>query len=190
MKVTLGKYPRKFNAERKIKIQIDKWDTWSMDHTLALIIHPMLVQLQATKHGAPLVDDEDVPEELRSTSAPPLKHEHDTDDNFHKRWDWVLDEMIWTFAQKIDDNADDQFHSGETDILWRQVDIDGNVVNDTLYKTGKEPISPKKEDNTFWEMVEGPNHTHKFDKEGWEKWNARKSNGFRLFGKYFEALWD
>jgi hypothetical protein len=190
MKVTLGKYPKKFNQERKIKIQIDKWDTWSMDHTLALIIHPMLVQLQATKHGAPLVDDEDVPEELRSTSAPPLKHEHDTDDNFHKRWDWVLDEMIWTFAQKIDDNVDDQFHSGETDILWRQVDIDGNVVNDTLYKSGEEPFSAKKDDNTFWEMIEGPNHTHKFDKEGWEKWNARKSNGFRLFGKYFEALWD
>ncbi len=69
------------------------------------------------------------------------------------------------------------------------MDIEGNVLDETLYKMGETPESkPKKEH--YWEMVEGPNHTHKFDKEGWEKWNARKSNGFRLFGKYFEALWD
>ncbi len=189
MKVSLGKYPRKFGAERKIKIQIDKWDTWSMDHTLSIIIHPLLVQLQATKHGAPLVDDEDVPEELRSSSAPPKKNEYDTDDNFHKRWDWVLDEMIWAFAQKVDDKADDQFHTGETDILWRKVNIEGEVLDETLYKMGETPES-KPNKKHYWEMVEGPNHTHKFDQEGWEKWNERKRNGFRLFGKYFEALWD
>ena len=28
--------------KRKIKIKIDEYDTWSMDHTLALIIVPML----------------------------------------------------------------------------------------------------------------------------------------------------
>ena len=50
-------------------VKIDRWDTWSMDHTLGQIALPMLRQLKATKHGAPLVDDEDVPEELRSTSA-------------------------------------------------------------------------------------------------------------------------
>jgi hypothetical protein len=42
-------------------VKIDRWDTWSMDHTLAHIVLPMLRQLQATKHGSPLVDDEDVP---------------------------------------------------------------------------------------------------------------------------------
>jgi hypothetical protein len=45
-------------------VKIDKWDTWSMDHTLAQIVLPMLKQLQATKHGSPLVEDEDVPEGL------------------------------------------------------------------------------------------------------------------------------
>ena len=30
----------------------------------------------------------------------------------------------------------------------------------------------------------------KYDKEGYDKWQERKSNGFRLFGKYYEALWD
>ena len=43
-------------------VKIDRWDTWSMDHTLGMIALPMLRQLKATKHGAPLVDDEDVPE--------------------------------------------------------------------------------------------------------------------------------
>ena len=47
--------------QRKIKIHIDDYDTWSMDHTLALIILPMLKQLKATKHGSCFVNDEDVP---------------------------------------------------------------------------------------------------------------------------------
>lgn len=193
MKVNLGRYPKKFGAERKISVKIDPFDTWSMDHTLSLIIHPLLVQLKATTHGAPMVDDEDVPEELRSTSAPKPEKEYDTDDNFHKRWDWVLDEMIWAFAQKIDDNVDDQFHSGDTDILWRKVDINGKVIDETLHKMGDTPESEDESNDKeehYWEMVEGPNHTHKFDKENYDKWNERKANGFRLFGKYFEALWD
>ena len=45
--------------KRTIKIHIDEWDTWNMDHTLSLIIVPMLKQLKETKHGAPGVDDDD-----------------------------------------------------------------------------------------------------------------------------------
>ena len=29
-----------------------------------------------------------------------------------------------------------------------------------------------------------------WDKEGYMKWHDRKANGFRLFGKYYENLWD
>ena len=54
---------------QKIKIHIDRWDTWSMDHTLANIILPMLKQLKATKHGAPWVAVADVPKELRHTRS-------------------------------------------------------------------------------------------------------------------------
>ena len=54
-------------VERDIRyIKIDKWDTWSMDSTLSPIILPMLKQLKATKHGAPYIDDEDVPAKLRA----------------------------------------------------------------------------------------------------------------------------
>lgn len=88
--------------KRKEKIHIDNYDTWGMDHTLALIILPMLKQLQATKHGAPITDDSDVPEELRSTNAPQTENEWDTDDLFFKRWDWIMNEMIFAFEHIID----------------------------------------------------------------------------------------
>ena len=84
LNVTINKLFQK----RTVKIRIDKYDTWNMDETLGFIIVPMLKQLKATKHGTPWTDDEDVPEELRSTSAPPLTQEQiDTgscDDNMEK----------------------------------------------------------------------------------------------------------
>jgi len=90
-------------------VKIDRWDTWSMDYTLSHIIVPMLKQLKETKHGAPFVDDEDVPEELKSTSAPPKENEWDTDENHFKRWDWALNEMIWAFEQNLDHDSEDKF---------------------------------------------------------------------------------
>jgi len=129
MKVNLGRFPKKINGERKISVKIESFDTWSMDHSLAYIIHPMLLQLKKTKHGSPLVDDEDVPEELRSTSAPTKENEYDTDAFHHDRWEWVFDEMIWAFAQKLDNDADDQFYSGVIDVEWKQVSVeDGTPV--------------------------------------------------------------
>jgi len=96
--------------KRKIDIHIDSYDVWNMDHTLAMIILPMLVKLQANKNGSPLVEDEDIPEELsiRSTDAPKCE-DWETDDNVHKRWAWVMDEMIWTFTQLVDEDGDRQF---------------------------------------------------------------------------------
>jgi len=145
---------------RRTYVRIDRWDTWSMDHTLATIIVPMLKQLKATKHGAPQVNDSDVPEHLQSTSAPAKENDWDVDDNHFKRWDWVLDEMIWAFEQKIDDNSDDQFYT--------------------------HPTEDEKRGKSFQEQIE----LIKIDREGLDLWQERKSNGFRLFGKYYEALWD
>ena len=145
---------------RQVYIKIDKWDTWSMDHTLSHIVVPMLKQLKATKHGAPQVDDQDVPEYLRSTSAPPKEHDYDVDDNHFKRWDWALGEMIWAFEQKLDDTGDDQFYT--------------------------HPSEAEKAGKSFQEQIE----LIKVDHEGLDAWQARKSNGYRLFGKYYEALWD
>ena len=156
--------------QRRIQIRIDPWDTWSMDHTLAMIVLPMLRQLNDKKHGAPYVDDEDVPEHLRSTAAPALTQEQQdtghTDLNHFARWDWVMGEMIWAFEQKLDDNAESQFYSGNNDWQWKQLD------------------------NGMSEMVHGSDHTMQLDQAGLQAWSDRKQNGFRLFGKYYLALWD
>ena len=143
-------------------VRIDRYDTWSMDHTLADIILPMLKQLKATKHGAPFVDDEDVPDGigLRSTDADPKEKEWDTDSNHFARWDWVLSEMIWSFEQKVDDDADSKF------------------FDHSECKPGRKP----------WDSEEYKKI--KYDKEGHAVWQARMQNGFRLFGKYYSALWD
>ena len=109
MKVNIGRYP-KGDKERKISVKIDPWDTWSADHTLALIIAPLLQKMKDDKQGAPHVDDVDVPEHLRSTSAPAKENEWDTDDNWHPRWDYVLDEMLWAMQQLTSDNSEDQFY--------------------------------------------------------------------------------
>ena len=140
-------------------VKIDRWDTWSMDYSLSFIVVPMLKQLKETKHGAPFVDDEDVPEELKSTSAPPKENEWDTDENHFKRWDWALNEMIWSFEQNLDTNSEEKFF-----------------------------------DHAEWDEKEkdfGKNlHKIKIDQVGLKAHQDRKANGFRLFGKYYQGLWD
>ena len=136
------------NKNRKTEIRIDKYDTWNMDHTLALIVLPMLKQLKATKHGSPLVDDEDVPENLRSTAAGPKENEWDTDSNHFKRWDWVMDEMIYAFEMEIDEDWDLRIYE----------------------KHGKDwPPEALAERKVIQDRIQ---------------------NGFRLFGKYYQGLWD
>jgi hypothetical protein len=132
-------------VERKVRVKIHNYDVWSMDDTLSHIILPMLKLLKEKKQGYPHVEDEDVPEELRSTAATQLTEEQLNsgwpDDNGLPRWNWVMDEMIWAFEQ-MDPDADDQF------------------------------------------FVAG------YDHENHTKWQERKTRGFVLFGKYFQALWD
>ena len=152
-------------------VKIDLYDTWSMDHTLANIILPMLKQLRDSKHGAPNVDDEDVPRELWSIYAFPEKEYH-VDGNHFKRWDWVLDEMIFAFEHKNDNSWQESFSSGEFDYKSVACEWDEN---------GK----PK-----LFNIVEGPNHTYKCDYEGMRAVEERIQNGFRLFGKYYQNLWD
>jgi len=173
------------NRGRKVEVRIDYYDTYSMDHTLALIILPMLKQLKTNISGAPNVDDKDVPKELRSTSAPEKENEWDIDNNHFKRWDYVLDEMIWAFEQLNDDNNDAQFHSGESEILWQALDKDHNLIG----KPEDIKSGTKHEGVVTYQMVKGPNDTSKFDKKGHEKHHKRIQNGTMLFGKYFRNLW-
>jgi hypothetical protein len=101
----------------------------------------MLKQLQDTKHGAPYVGNEDVPESLWANDAEIAMYNQDgtTDIHFFARWNWVLDEMIYAFEFKLSDKC-------------------VSMVSDEM--------------------------------EEQKAVQDRISNGFRLFGKYYEALWD
>lgn len=156
-------------GERKLFVRIDPWDTYSMDDTLGYIISPMLKELRNCENrGAPFVDDEDVPDHLKSTSAPPKENDYDTDDNYFARWDYVLDEMIFAFSTKGGgENAD-----------W-----------ELSFGSGDHDIGFTKLENGMSEMVKGPEDTYKYDTEGAKVFHARVKNGFRLFGKYYENLW-
>jgi hypothetical protein len=128
MRVRIGPYRK----NRATRVEIEPHDTWSMDCTLAMIIHPMLVQLKATQHGHPsnLTEQE---------------------------WDQILDEMIWAFEQKCRDHWEDDYYG----------DYDEDQKNGPMVGSFK------------W-----------IDHEGLKTHQERMSNGFRLFGKYYENLWD
>jgi hypothetical protein len=163
----LSRFLSWLNSEKqqKVYVRIDRWDTFSADHTLAHIILPLLKQLKDQKHGSPHVDDDDVPDHLRRTAAPPMKNEWDVDDNHHARWDWVMDEMIFSFESKLDDSWEDKFHTGKIDFAF------------------------KKLENGMSELIRGPEDDSAVDWEGKKEYQKRISNGFRLFGKYYEGLW-
>lgn len=147
MKVYIGNYPKHrwyhnylykwfgYAPDQAKYIKIDKWDTWSIDHTLADIVLPMLIQLRETSQGAPFVNPEDVPEFLKPSHKP----KDDVDNTHFDRWNWVMGEMIYAFDSK----------ANKDDVMVR-----------------------------FTDMREA---RHEQD---------RISNGFRLFGKYYENLWD
>jgi len=147
--------------QQRVKVHIDPWDTWSMDHTLTYIVLPMLKQLKETKQGAPYVDLEDVPKELHGKKLTKKQKEQAlpgvVDDKHFERWDWVLDEMIFAFEQKNRDNWEEDYYGP-------YIEGEGGGILD--------------------------GHFEWTDDEGRKKHQERMSNGFRLFGKYYENLWN
>jgi hypothetical protein len=156
MKVYIGNWPKNPAKERKVDIRIDKWDTWSMDNTLSLIIEPMLKQLKETQNGHPCL----------------TTHEGCEGCSCETQWAEILDKMIFAF-ESLNNDYEDQYHSGEMDIVWTPIDAHGNETPDGEYRR----------------MDKGPNDTHKFDTDGWKNHEARIQEGLELFGKYFRSLW-
>ena len=142
-------------------VKLDEYDVWSCDHTISIIVVPLLKKLKKVKHGAPSVDLEDVPKHLHPSNAEKKKFKDtgETDELFFKRFDYVLDEIIWAHEQIISDDGDAQFydHSAARD------------PKDSLSKQIKKI---------------------KVDRVGLKAYHDRVENGLRLFGKYYRNLWD
>lgn len=118
------------NGRRKIKVKIDYWDTYSLDHTLAVIIAPCLRALRDHTLSSGFVDNSDVPRKLWRPKDAELGGEDDP--HLHDRWHHVMDEMIFAFEM-----------------------------------IAKDDFGFETEEN-----------------------NKRVKNGLRLFGKYYQSLWN
>lgn len=178
MKVNIGKY-HSMSSNRRVNINIEKFDTWNLDHTLALIILPGLIQLKASKHGVPHefsdVGGEDY---VQQDSFDFYKESYnDAFDAKIKEWDAILDKMIWSFQQLALEDYDDQYHHGEA-----KYDFVKTV------KQYPNPVTGKLED--AYEMVDQNPGEHWYDYVGHQLHEERIQEGLDLFGKYYRSLWD
>jgi hypothetical protein len=136
-----------------------------MDHTLSHIVVPMLKQLKESAHGHPIADPEDAP-----TIGEGVKvNEWEVDSKAEERWAWIMDEMIWAHEQVIDDQADKNYYDEympDEPVEVTGIFKDLDVSEKSIHKMGK------------------------FNKDKYDKYQSRVNNGLRLFGKYYQNLWD
>lgn len=142
-------------------VEIAPFDTWNADYTIALMVHPLLIQLKENKQGSPAVNDEDVPYHLKAINSE-QSPEDGVDVNWFKRFDYVLDEMIFAMGQIVNN------HEDEPEYLIYE---DGVDIMD-YFEQGR---SPEVDDEKRAEN---------------RAYHARIQNGLRLFGLYFCDLWS
>lgn len=175
MKVNIGKYPKR--TPRRIKIEIEKFDTWGLDHTLSHIIYPALLQLKATKQGVPTDFAEVGGENYVDQLSFPFYHDTQAEmfDEKITEWDVVLDKMIWSFKQLMMDDYDELYHHGDAGVYWEE--------------SGQEYLNPitHKLEKTY-KMNHKNNYF--FDAEGLKKHEEQIQEGLDLFAKYYRNLWD
>jgi hypothetical protein len=178
MKVNIGRYIKKSDG-RKIDIKVDKFDTWSLDHTLSLIILPALIQLKHTKHGVPSEFVDDRTEDYHEQTVFDFMKE-DKDEVFQKgcdKWEETIDKMIWSFQQIAIEDYDNKYHHGDMKIGWKETE-----------KKYPNPLTGQME--SMYEMVDENPGEHWYDYEGHMLHEKRIQEGLELFGKYFRNLWD
>jgi hypothetical protein len=139
----------------------------------------MLLQLKAEKHGVPAEFGEAGGEDYLDQQSFDF-YKQDASWAFEekiKQWDVVLDKMIWSFSQIIDEDWESKYHHGTHETDW--------VESDTMHKN---PISGKME-KTF-QMVDRNPDGHWYDSDGHRLHMERIQEGLELFGKYYQNLWD
>jgi|DEB0MinimDraft_10_1074344.scaffolds.fasta_scaffold10312_3 hypothetical protein len=83
-----------------------------------------------------------------------------------EQWDEILDKMIWSFEQKLID-WEQQYVLQEGEIDWDAGEVDSE---------GNKTLVWSKE--------------HIIDRDARNAHQARMDEGFALFGKHYESLWD
>jgi hypothetical protein len=142
-------------------IKIDPWDSWNGDNTIARIAAPIVKQLMETKQGAPHVDNEDVPESLHMT--PEAYKEYSEDGRTDEDWFKRYDYVLGEIYWGLNELATDQKEY--------YANFDHTEVDESL------------------PLMDQVNQV-KIDKVALEMYDRRMKNSLRLFGKYFQSLWD
>lgn len=125
-------------------VKIHDYDIWNLDHTMALFILPLLKKFRSSERwGTPSIE------------------------GGMEEWNKILDKMIWSFEQLVDEDNDSQFHTGVIDFVF--------VPNPETGHT---------------RMEHGPNHTGKYDFEGHQAHREKIQEGLDLYGKHLTHLWD
>lgn len=127
MFVRIDDYPQDCEKERHISVQIEDFDVYSMDTTLAHIVVPMLRKLKSVKVGIPgdLVHEF---HELSQQSELDLGLSAKELDNieFEKAeaiWNEILDKIIWSFEQAKNDYEEsyDKTYEGRFDLYEKKL---------------------------------------------------------------------
>ena len=102
MKINIGEPKKDKSADT---IHIDNFDCWSLDYTLARIIHPALIRLKETKHGYPeLWEDGMVTHHNWDRQLHFDFIDEDIETNYLiDKWNGVLDKMIYSFGKIMED---------------------------------------------------------------------------------------
>lgn len=179
MKAKIGKYYKNSDG-RRVNIEIDGYDIWGLDHTLALVILPALCLLKENMHGVPSEFAEIGGEDYLSQKSFDFYTE-DTKELYeqrYKEWEEVLDKMIWSFQQiALDDDYNKKYHHGEMKMGW--------IKSDKLYPN---PVTGVLEPT--YQMVDENPDEHWYDHVGHMLHEERIQEGLNLFGKYYRSLWN
>jgi len=178
MKVNIGPFPLK-NDARTISVQVDKYDTYSLDDTLSYIILPLLHQLRHNMQGVPsefgdVGGGEGDSQQCFEFYSDTYKESFDESCT---QWYEILDKMIWSFQQMALEDYESLYHHGKPNYEW--VETDTSMIN---------PISGKLERVT--ELVDKNPSEHWYDLNGHNMHEDRIQEGIDLFAKYFRSLWD
>ena len=119
MKIRLGKPGRKNRAN---DVHIDDFDVWSLDHTLSTIIHPALVRLKEIKHGYPQLFEDGMvtPHHWDRQLHFDFIDENVENEFLIKKWDDILDKMIYSFGKIMED---DYFDHEEWEKIQEGLDL-------------------------------------------------------------------
>lgn len=146
--------------KRSEMVIVDNYDVWGADHTLSTIIVPVLKKLKEVKHGSPMVDPEDAPKKFMPTAKQRKAAEA------HGGWD-EKNHARWEWV--LDE------------MIWAHEQIIDDDGDSKFYDHSE---SDKETD--FTESI----RKLKVDRKGLKAHHERITNGLRLFGKYYRALWD